>query len=295
MKQDILNVTHNWADGSANIAIEGLEAPVRILHLTDVHLRYIDERDMHQQDNIREETRTVGGPHQLGFYELMEQAPAMNLDLLVFTGDMMHWPTKANIERLKETADKTGVPFIFTSGNHDYLYPQLKTGFEKRQEMWPVLDPLTEGQPECFNADVGGIRFVGIDNSLYQVTPRQLAFAKEQLAEGMPTVFIMHIPISLSTLRPAAIDYWGAPILMGDLRWDQDSEDRKWTTQWNTPETLEFLHLMSFSPNLVAILSGHLHFNHADSINRNAVQYVTEAGWDGAHRLVEFAPLIREP
>ena len=42
---DLMRVIHSFTDDSAVIRIEGLAKPVRMLHLTDTHLRFFDERD----------------------------------------------------------------------------------------------------------------------------------------------------------------------------------------------------------------------------------------------------------
>ena len=40
-----MHITHSFSDDSATIRIEGLADSVRMLHLTDTHLQFHDERD----------------------------------------------------------------------------------------------------------------------------------------------------------------------------------------------------------------------------------------------------------
>ena len=288
-----INCTHTYTDQTARIAVEGLERPVRVLHLTDIHLRYFDDRDAGQKDNVREEIFPISGEYQAGFYELMDRVPEMDLDLVAITGDAINWPSQANIEHLGGLIRKTGVPTMFVPGNHDWRYPQLAPTEELRSKWMPALDPLTGGQPECQVMEAGGIRFVGIDDSMYQITRKQLEFTRQQLATGQPVVMLLHIPISLPTLRPDAIKRWKVPIMLADPGWS-DADRKIQGLEPDTPETLEFVRLLTTAPNLVAILSGHLHIFHADSVNRTAVQYVTTNSSIGHHRLVEFVPLRRD-
>ena len=137
---------------------------------------------------------------------------------------------------------------------------------------------------------IGGIQFLLIDDSIYQVNKEQRAFVDTHLANGMPTVLLTHIPVSLPTLREPTLERFDAPILIADPEWGPESRDR-WGTGENLPPTLEFARTLVRAENLVAVFCGHIHFAHADSINLNAVQYVGAPGFDGASRLVEFCPL----
>ena len=288
---DPIRVTHEWTEQTAHIRVEGLSGTVRVLHLTDAHLDLIDERDAEHLERFKQRTRKLlDMPARERFDRLMEQARTMGVDAVALTGDIVHFPSQANIEVVAAAMEKTGLPVLFTAGNHDWHFPSLEGRAELRQAWWPVLSPLTGGKAEFRVWKFGGIRFVAIDNSTYQVTPAQLAFAKEQLALQEPVVLLLHIPVSLPTLRVPAIEVWGNPILMGDPDWDPEGRD-DWEAGADAPDTLEFVRAIAAAPRLVAILSGHLHFHHADSINLSAVQYVGKAAFEGGHRLLEFAPL----
>jgi len=58
----------------------------------------------------------------------------------------------------------------------------------------------------------------------------------------------------------------------------------------DTAETLAFVRLVAGAENLLAILCGHIHFAHVDSISPQAVQYVGGPGFAGAYRLLELRP-----
>ena len=46
-----MRITHSFTDDGATIRIEGLARPVRMLHLTDTHLQFFDERDGESYDS----------------------------------------------------------------------------------------------------------------------------------------------------------------------------------------------------------------------------------------------------
>jgi predicted MPP superfamily phosphohydrolase len=295
----LLRVTHSFTGDSAIIRIEGLAKPVRMLHLTDTHLRFYDERDgenfqacvdyCQRIEKFHREKGNEPDPEK-PFRQAMAQAAQENLDLLALTGDIIHFPSPASVEFVVEQIATLGVAAIYTSGNHDVHYTNEPVNAEVRLTRLAALQPLHNGDPDCGAREIGGIRFVSVDNSVPQLSRKQLDFVQAQLQMGQPTVLLFHWPLSLPTLRDSVIDMLGSPPLMGDPDWSSESRV-SWQVSEDTPETLEFVEAVTTAPNVVAAFCGHVHFAHADAINTRAVQYVGAPGFEGGHRLVEFRPL----
>jgi hypothetical protein len=281
----MMRVTHSFTENSAIIRIEGLVNPVRMLHLTDTHLRFYDARDgenfqacVDYCQRIEELNREKGiePDPEKPFRQSMAQAATENLDLLALTGDIIHFPSPASVEFVAEQIAALGVPAIYTSGNHDVHYTNEPVNAEVRLTRLAALQPLHNGDPDCAAREIGGIRFVSIDNSVPQLS--------------QPIVLLFHWPLSLPTLRDSVIEKLGSPPMMGDPDWSSESRVT-WQVSEDTPETLEFVDAVTTAPNVVAAFCGHVHFAHADAINTRAVQYVTAPGCEGSRRLVEFRPL----
>ncbi len=295
----LMRVIHSFTEDTATIRIEDLAAPVRMLHLTDTHLRFFDERDgeryqgcvdhRERLEKMHREQGTEPDPEK-PFRESMARAATENLDLLALTGDIIHYPAAASVEFMVEQIATLGVPTMYISGNHDVHYTDEPVNHEVRLTRLAALQPLHNGDPDCAAREIGGIRFVTVDNSVPQVTRKQVDFVHAQLEMGQPTVLLFHWPLSLPTLRDAVIEYLGSPPMMGDPDWSSQSRIQ-WQVSEDTPETLEFVDAVTTAPNVVAAFCGHVHFAHADAINTRAVQYVTAAGNNGGRRLVEFRPL----
>jgi DNA repair exonuclease SbcCD nuclease subunit len=262
------------------------------MHLTDVHLAYDKTgKPLHKEADYY-------------FHKLLGYVREMDLDLLALTGDIISYPSKINVEKVRSFIENVNVFTIFTSGNHDWspeLNPEENLKDDKslpltvrnsvRESGWLALDPITNGQPEFQVKVINGVRIIAIDNSTYQITSRQLKFLKEHLDSSQPIVLLFHIPISLPTLRPMTIETWSQPILIADPAWNPKKRYNICGTRFDTLETLEFVHLITTCPNLVAILCGHIHFQHIGSVNRIAIQYVCKPSWHGEYRLVELLPL----
>ena len=295
-----MRITHSWSDESARIGIEGLRQTVRVLHVTDAHVALVDERDAEHVESCGSRCEHWGNhrkdadDHSISTHEtfaaIMADARDLNLDLIALTGDIIDFPSQASIESAAASIARANVPTLYTSGNHDWHFPKLEGRSSLREAWWPALQPLHGGNASCHCVEVGGIQFLAFDNSTYQIDEAQLAFAQMHLSNAMPTVALMHIPLSVPTLRAPTIERWKAPILIGDPDWDLESRER-WEAGEDSATTLEFARTLSASTNLIAVLCGHIHFPHVDSLSPSAAQYVGAPAYACATRLIEFFPL----
>ena len=309
-----MKTTHQWNRASAIVRVEGLKQSVRTLHIADVHLGLIDERDAEHLDicknlgerfHPRHDNRDAQGdiiPQETAFRQMLEMAREERVDLLSLTGDIVDFPARANVEYARRVVDKSGLPALYTAGNHDWHFLSCEPTPATRRAFLDALAPLYAPAPEAANSknsatpafaqlEIGEVLFVAVDNSTYQVEEDQLELTLSALARGLPTVLLIHIPLSLPTLRTPVMEHKnGTPVLMADPDWPL-ADRRNYGTAEDTPTTLEFARLISGAQNLVAILCGHVHFDHVDALNLWAAQYVVGPGYAGEYRLVEFQPL----
>lgn len=96
---------------------------------------------------------------------------------------------------------------MYSSGNHDWHYEGLPGSSEALRTEWreKSLLPLYGGRnPSHWYEDTPcGLRFIGIDNSTYQVSDAQLEFFLEQVNNPAPIVLLVHIPLFLPELQDA--------------------------------------------------------------------------------------------
>ena len=294
-----MRVTHSYADDTATVRIEGLTAPVRMLHLTDSHVQLYDERDGDRVEACAdfcrrfaqqlEEDGCEDAPEET-FHRQLAQAATEDLDLLALTGDTAHFPSPASVEFVVRQVAALGVPMMYTCGNHDVHYTNEPVNDEVRLARLPALQPLHRGDPDFEAREIGGIRFVTVDSAVPQMSARQVELMRTQLQDATPIVLLTHWPLSLPTLRGPVVAHMGSPIMIGDPDWSVESRI-DWQVSEDTSETLEFVRLVTTAPNLVAVFCGHVHFAHADAINTRAVQYVGRPGLEGGRLLVQFEPL----
>ncbi|HYF49404.1 MAG TPA: metallophosphoesterase [Planctomycetota bacterium] len=295
-----MRITHQWSDTRATVRIEGLPTKTRVLHITDSHVALADERNsdwreaaaLTREKFVKHHFEATGrNAHtEKTFCDTLSAFKGQEIDLIALTGDIVHLPSKASVEHISGALKSCGVPWLYTSGNHDWNFGGQPCTDETRAKFWPELQPLHCGPAAASSRVVSGVNFLAVDNSNYQISEEQLAFVKAELARGLPSVLLIHIPLSLPTLRAPTVARWKSPILMADPEWAPEDRER-WGTRLDDKETLECMRLLSASANLAAVLCGHIHFPHADNVSARAVQYVGKPGYEGGTRVVEFLPL----
>ena len=279
-------------DKQAIIRVEGLEKATTLLHITDSHLNATDLRV--GTDIFEESYRTYVFDEletKMHFERTLEYANRLQADCVVLTGDIVNGATQGNTDYLESRLSTLRSPYLYTFGNHDWEYPGKPWGGATRSEHHGAFRRLMQTDPFAQSVVAGGINLVAIDNSTYQVSEAQLAFMKEQLARGLPTLLFMHIPIYVPSLLEDVMKKWHAPIMMAAECWDEEAR-RRWMVGETEPSTAEFFRLLNDNPheNLIGVFCGHVHFPHRDAFGRGSVQYVTKHGFEGGYRVIRLLP-----
>lgn len=285
-------------DSVATIRIEGLEKSLRVLHVTDCHLAEGDGRDPEAAEYVTRfrqlfQERTPGGvPAREVFARVLGQAARQGIDAALLTGDIIHFPAWAGIEAIRQELDGLAAPYLYALGNHDWHLPSRPWCEATRAAFYPRFGDLTGGDPACQSLQVGGVRFIALDNSNYQVSEAQVAFLRREIACGQPCILCFHIPLWIESLTAAVVDLWKAPIMMGvEEGWTEQTKTR-WQVADATESTRQCRELLmsGASQNVAAIFCGHVHFDHIDQYRAGRFQYVTRPGFAGGHRTIDLRP-----
>lgn len=251
-----------WSlDGRLRLRMKcpGLAEPVKAWVAGDTHLALHDGRDDAYAGNYRRMAQWPGDT--AAFEKMLAEAKTAGIDLLVLAGDIISFPTLANVEFVKRTLDESGVPWIYTAGNHDWHFEGDPGSSPEQRVRWigKRLSGLypADANPLCHSRVVKGVRFVMIDDSDYLMTREQVDFWKAEASRGDPIVLSMHIPIwteGWSKRSCLGCPEWGAAI---DPYWEVERRER-WPAK-ATPETFEFVDAVLSTPNLMAVMTGHIH------------------------------------
>ena len=245
-------------NGKLRVTVPGLAGDVRVFVAGDTHFGLHDARDDAYAGNYERMARCSPDPTK-GFADTLAKARKEKPDIILLAGDIISFPTLANVEHVKRELDACGIDWYYTAGNHDWHFEGMPGSDEAQRAEWipKRLAPLYRGQdPFMSSRVVKGVRFVAIDNSIYHVSEKQLAFWKAEAAKGDPTVLFMHIPLWLDgwSLHTCGCPHWGAAM---DPYWEIERRE-KWAER-QSPSTFEFRDSVLSTPNLVAVMTGHVH------------------------------------
>ncbi len=265
-----------------------------IFHVTDTHLSIDDDRgkEFKKFSKRMAGAYAVNSHFQTGedvttkecFTNTLALAKNQGADLIALTGDIFSFPSEAAVEWAHNKLMETGLPFVYTAGNHDWHYEGMKGSSQELREEWAEhrLKPMYQGNHPLYTSyDINGIRIVCIDNSTYEILPEQLDFFRDQVNSGLPLVLLMHIPLYI----PGRTVGFGC----GHPQWGAESDKNyeierreKWRKNGHTRTTFIFRDEVFKSNNLLSIFAGHIHHPSLD-VERGVPQVVSATNTTGAY------------
>jgi hypothetical protein len=237
--------------------VPGIREPVNFFVIGDTHFGFHDARDDAYADNYKRMAQWPSPKDALA--KALKRAKDAHADMVMLVGDIISFPTLANLDHLRGELDRAGLPWLYVAGNHDWHFEGESGSDLEQRACWTErrLKPLYQGgNPIMYSRMVKGVRMVMIDNSAYHVLPEQLAFWKQEAAKGDPIALFMHIPLWVEgwSITTCGNPKWGAAT---DPYWEIERRER-WAERL-MPSTYEFREAVFNTPNLVGVFTGHIH------------------------------------
>jgi len=263
----------------------GLEAPVKILHITDVHLTaYSEKEDPADQIELlkkRFETfRNEGGQPPLDpdeyFREAIELAEKEGA-LLMVTGDVIDLHSAGNISYFRSII--SGHDMMFTPGGHEHQRICRRTMEEEGDYAEVMRAKLADEFPE-FDLDfesrvINGLNIITANNSLDYYNEYTVTRFEEELEKGLPIVVFSHDPINDKLLGLTESYHPNVKLTPEDYAISNRMRDK-------------LLH----DPRVITTFAGHWHKASEETIEANVVEgkihYVTPALFKGKCRMIEI-------
>ena len=245
----------------------GLEKPIRILHITDVHLSLADDIDgdgmkEHARERRREFVKEAGYPERdpVGYFEeAMEYSKKFNCT--VITGDVIDFTSHANCQTARKIL--SGKDYMFCAGNHEFCPKVGKPdSFERKETITDEIQTVFRGNMIFESRIVGGVNIIIIDNSYYTWTEEQLQKLKFEVARGLPCVLFCHVPLTYHNMR------------------HEPSHKDLGVSEEYKQFILSVNNYIINEPNIKAVFSGHMHVSSVADIG-NKKDYTLGALFKG--------------
>ena len=253
----------------------GLKEPVRILHITDIHLTKANDKDCksyHELMVTRTSIFQIDGCKKTSeyFVEAIETAEK-NGWLLVNTGDAIDLHIEGCLEQYHEITD--GHDMMFTPGGHEHQKNYIRTMEEPDEYYKDVRKKLASDFKE-YDLDltsrvINGLNIVCADNSLDYFSQATVEKFKKEIEKGLPMLVFMHDPIWDSLLLKTAPYHPNIKLTPEDYRVSH-----------------EMIDLLLNHPLVVATFGGHHHVDQSMLIN-GKTHYCTAGLFMGICRYIE--------
>ena len=264
-----------------DIVIEGLTGEYDLLFLTDNHMIVMDEKDSEQiaqnaasRFTMFQNEEGVSSAEQFG--EWVSYANEEEMDGVLLGGDIIDYPSEANIAFLKEQLERFRMPYLYVLGNHDWTYPwEYMTEYGKTAYR-PLFEPYMKGNSAFQVQDFGEFLVVAVDNSGNQIDGEALEEYEEVLEEGRPVIVMVHVPFYAGDLLEKAKTVWNSPVVIG-----AGAQGGIYPNE----TSLKFMELTTAEDSPVqAVIAGHVHFYHKGYIEgeKKVLQIVGNAGAYGS-------------
>ena len=249
----------------------------KVVQISDSHIIAVDKADevYYKKEKERKsffEREALARTGEVHYAEekLAEAVEyAKQADVTLFTGDIIEFPTRANVELMaKHFAPLTN--YFYTFGNHDYFDSALdETPEEQCKKNLPLFNSVIKNDIEISIKEVNGINVILLDNGRFQFTERQFKEIKRLFDEGKDVIIAMHIPLWHPDLEKAGIE---KVKFATEVCGTANDESKPW---YPTPVTKAVIDLIKEKhEQVLALLVGHNHFDAVINYYKNIDMYV---------------------
>ena len=260
----------------------------RILHASDSHLIFADNRDDERKLALAARRVEPFDKPEILLNNLNETIKYANenCDLFLYSGDLIDFVSKKNLETMKDVLSQVKIPMLFAAGNHEYsLYVgEAKEDDNYRAQSFNLVQKCVPNNLECSSLEFNGINFVSFDNSYYYFREEHLIFWEEQLAKALPMVLLLHNPLhsdSLFEMSQKCRNRIVAYLCGSHEEKLVDYPPKRIEQQKPNALTLEFIKLVKSSSLVKAIFAGHIHFPSITYFTDKIPQLVTGGNFQG--------------
>jgi UDP-2,3-diacylglucosamine pyrophosphatase LpxH len=279
----------------------GLKKPFDVMHVSDTHLVWADDRD--EEQKVKLAARRTGymgfGEHYLD--EAIHMARERGM-YMFHTGDLYDFISEANLDlaaRHMLEAD-----WFVSAGNHEFSHYLGEAKEDDAYKARRYEDVRSVFPNDIFFASrvINGVNFVALDDVYYNFTEKQLELMKAEMAKGLPVIMLCHVPLytpefcasELEAMNGNCAYLTGVPLEITEtydpgVTYPAGEEWRYRKVQQRADQpTLDFIAWLKEQPLLKGILCGHMHRFFEERFSPTAIQYCVGATYKGDAQVVHF-------
>lgn len=253
----------------------GAAKPFRAVHFSDTHINFTDIEELYASPRnyavgVRRYTRF---PQAVpSFYATLDYAAARPGTLLIHTGDLIDFGTRASYSFLRHNF--TGRDMLFAIGNHEYENPDASYDTDPAYRRRRLSESGIAGNLECSSRVVNGVNFVSFDDAVAGkgvISPAVRAMIEREFEKNLPVVLMCHIPPYLSEkfLEDSVQGKVDHVLQMGLTENVKKMLKRSRKPRWiGDADTVAFWRKIREAENFKALLCGHCHWHWDEPFGR---------------------------
>lgn len=266
--------------------------PYKIIFLSDTHISLCDERDSMLSEKAAaryDSARSKDGTGaDVTFRAMMDYVKKEKPDLLILGGDIIDSAMFASLDFVKKELDSTGIPYLFTMGNHDFEYGDEYFTQTAYSVYLPRLNALRDTSLDYQILEGPDFTVFAVDDKGSQISAEALDAFRSLKASGKPVLLVTHVPIEPIESKDLCMltkQVWGedangnSKVLMGYGACIPNETTTDFINEVCADDSPVFL-----------VLAGHIHFYHKDSLGPQTTQITAGAGYEGEMIHITLTP-----
>ena len=264
----------------------GLDTPFSALHISDTHLTlaHFDEDPAAMNLSV-DRTDAFGGDQLTALRDSIGYA-RQNKDIVLHTGDLSDYHSRANFEQVKNFFGKNCA--MMCAGNHEFArfegweYPEwIKRQREPEYKAFcaKLAQPYYPYNLTFDSRVINGVNFVGFDDTWEWIPDEVFDRFADEVKKGLPIVILCHVPFYTPATEAAAKHYWGADTAITGSP----------SLAAKHPKTNAFVERLRQEPLIKAVLAGDLHVTVHDRFSPTAMQYTVGGNYDRVACRISFS------
>lgn len=276
------------------VPVKGLKRDFKILHFTDLHACALDEVEKAAMEPVRRDyipprQGLFGGgrpyPSEAALPALLRYGEEISADLILMTGDIIDFPSEANLTLLSSCVESCKVPVLYITGNHDWSYADDYHTESAAATYLTRVDAISGAADHAAVYEDETVLVCAVDSGLDRIRQETLeaylTAARRAKAYGKALILALHVPVHAETLVEDTVRVWRKELTIGEGAFGSDD-----------PATMAFYNAVAVESDLApdVVIAGHVHFDHEDLFPNGTPQYITDIACDGHCRVLTLTP-----